>query len=108
MWIFLNNAFVSIVRHREQPDILLVRARREGDIERAIPGAVSEETQYADYRYRAPVSAEVVAQAISRQVRDIDYDNFKNSIEDPGYHAACSSVWGDMLRLQKGVGRYAK
>ena len=33
MWVFLSDAFLSIVAHRDDPDALLVRARRQGDIE---------------------------------------------------------------------------
>lgn len=32
MWIFLPNASLSIVEHRERPDLLKIRARAKGDI----------------------------------------------------------------------------
>jgi hypothetical protein len=39
MWIFANNAFVSIVEFRDEPDMLLIRARLPGDIQAMFPDA---------------------------------------------------------------------
>ena len=50
MWVFLNNAFLSIVEHRENQNILLVRARIKGDIERVFPGVMVHKTPEADYQ----------------------------------------------------------
>lgn len=105
MWIFLNDSFLSIVKHRDIPGHLLVRARRPGDIKRAFPWVEEEETPNADYRYRAAIEAREAADCIARAMREIPYDNFKNSIQDPQYHNACSDVWLTMLGLQKG-GKY--
>lgn len=41
MWVFLNNSFLSIVAHRDKPDVLIVRARRAGDIEAIFPQAAT-------------------------------------------------------------------
>lgn len=106
MWIILNDAFVSIVAHRDKPDVLLVRARVEGDIERALPGAQVWTDPAADYRYRAEVTREVVAQALADAVRGIDYGNFKDSVEDRQRHAAYAAVWSDLTALQPEGGRY--
>jgi hypothetical protein len=111
MWIFLNDAFLSIVAHRDKPGFVLVRARRPGDIERALQPKLRpysyqvEETPDADYRYRAVVPAEAAAEWIAESVRNITYDNFKNSIRDHEYHGACGRVWQEMLYLQQG-GKY--
>lgn len=43
MWICLNDAFLSIVAHRDKPGVLLVRARRPGDIERTFPGVTTHQ-----------------------------------------------------------------
>jgi len=93
MWIFLNNAYLSIVRHRDQPDYLLVRARNEGDIEATFPYAFVNKTPQADYLFRAIIHESEVADAICGAIVDIDYDNFKNSIPDPRYYLTCSSIW---------------
>ena len=39
MWIFLSNSFISVVQKPGDNDLLTVRARIEGDIERVFPGA---------------------------------------------------------------------
>jgi len=93
MWIFLNDAFLSIVDKDGDGTTLLVRARREGDLERAFPGADVHETRDHDYRYRAQVNRETVAQAIADLVRHVDYSNFKSTVRDPARHAAYMGVW---------------
>lgn len=77
MWLLLNNAYLSIVEHKEMPRHLLVRSRIEGDIERAIPTAQVYEMESADYRYRADVPREILKEALGKAVDGIDYGNFK-------------------------------
>ena len=101
MWIFLNNAYLSIVRHRERPDHLLVRARNNGDIQAVFPQAEVDITPHADYLFRAVISEDEVINAISWEVSEIDYDNFKNSIVDQRYHDACMGVWVTMNDYQR-------
>jgi len=102
MWIFLKDAFLSIVDKDEDGTTLLVRARLEGDLERAFPGADVHETHDHDYRYRAQVDRETVAQALADRVRQVDYPNFKDSVRDPARHAAYMRVWEVMYRYQQG------
>ena len=52
MWIFLKDAFLSVVANRDDPNCLLVRGRFAGDIERTFPEADVVETPHADYRLR--------------------------------------------------------
>ena len=100
MWIFLNNAFFSIVRHGTKPGDLLVRARLEGDIERVFCVA-GEHTPHADYAYRAVVSRDAVAEALSGEIREINYSNFKNSVKEADRHGAYMDVWTVMRDLQE-------
>ena len=93
MWVFLNNAMLSIVAQRSQPGTLLVRARSAGDIERVFPDVKVSETPTADYRYRAEISAE--------EVRAIDYPNFKATVRDAGRLHAYHDVWDVMARYQE-------
>lgn len=79
MWIFLNDAALSIVADRNNSANLLVRARVPGDIEAVFPEAQVTKTPDADYRYRAFVGRGEVADAIANRVAAIDYDNFKDS-----------------------------
>lgn len=110
MWIFLNDSFISIVAHYGLPNSLLVRARRAGDIERAIPAAAGKVqlTPEADYRYRATLPRATVEQALIDAVDAIDYPNFKNSIDprDTTRSAVYGAVWGEAAALQPEGGRY--
>lgn len=102
MWICLNNSFLSVVSKDCAADELLVRARRAGDIERVFPTAVVRQSPTNDYRYRAVVKRDTVAAAMVAAVKDLDYDNFKDSVDDHALHDAYSAVWGVMGRLQPG------
>ena len=106
MWIFLNDAFLSVVADKADPtgDRLLVRARRSGDIERVFPEAEVFRVAGSDYAHRAWVPRRQVAEALAARVEAIDYPNFKNTIQDTGYHDAAMQVWGAMHRLQQQSG----
>jgi hypothetical protein len=82
MWIFSQAAYLSVVQDRTNPDMLLVRARVKGDIEKHFPDSITTETPDADYLYRANIPRQEVATAIARIATDIDYSNFKNSVKD--------------------------
>ncbi|HEY3331970.1 MAG TPA: hypothetical protein VGK19_18200 [Capsulimonadaceae bacterium] len=102
MWIFLSDAFLSVVAHRDKPDCLLVRARRRGDLEKLIGAETQVDvTEDADYLFRATVSRNVFAKVIADRVKAIDYDNFKSAIKDEAYHDACLDVWATMRELQQ-------
>jgi hypothetical protein len=73
MWIFLNNSFLSIVGDKHAPDNLLVRARRDGDIERVFPFASVLLATESDYRFRAFVPRSVVTKTIADQVSETNY-----------------------------------
>ncbi len=98
MWIFKNDAVLSIVAHLDEPGKLLVRSRVPGDIERALPGADVYEDPSADYRYRADVPRETVAAALAEALATIGYGNFKASVADPRRHRAYSDVWAVLAR----------
>lgn len=102
MWIFFNNAFLSIVDKGGDGSTLLVRARKDGDIERIFPGVKVEVTPRNDYRYRARIDREQVAQAVADSVRAIDFPNFKESVKDQKRHDAYVGVWDVMYEYQDG------
>lgn len=97
MWVFLNNAFLSIVRHRAKPQHLLVRARFPDDLARVFPNAMVETTPDADYRYRCTVTRLTVQRAMVAAVKDVTYPNFKNSVAEHARHEVYSDVW-DVMR----------
>ena len=102
MWICLNKAFLSIVDKDCAADELLVRARRDGDIERVFPDAEVEVTLGNDYRCRARIKRTDVAAAITQRVMNIDYSNFKGSTKDKPLHDAYMGVWSAIGKLQPG------
>ena len=93
MWIFLNNAMLSIVAHRRKPDTLLVRARVKGDIEAVFPQVAVFSLTNADYHYRAEVPRSEVAAALAQQIQEMAYDNFKRSVKDHARHDWYMDVW---------------
>ncbi len=100
MWVFLNDAFLSIVQHNGDSDMLLVRSRTAPDIKRVFPDAAVIVTPEADYRFRATVPREDVAAALQAEVADIDYPNFKNSVLEAPRNGAYGTVWINMLEYQ--------
>jgi hypothetical protein len=101
MWVCLNNSFLSIVQNRNNLEQLLVRSRRKGDIEKVFPEAKVIQEAGSDYRYRAFINRDNVANAIAREVSNIDYGNFKNSVRDHDLHDAYSDFWLIMYTLQE-------
>ena len=63
---------------------------------------VVNQTEIADYRYRAEVKHKVVIAMMMREMNKIDYDNFKNSIDkdDKERHDAYMGVWHVMNQYQ--------
>lgn len=100
MWICMYDAFLSIVQKDCEPHELLVRARREGDIEKVFPDAQVAVVTNADYLYRAVVSKADVIAAMTIEIDDIDYGNFKNEVRDNALHNAYLDIWTRMSRLQ--------
>jgi hypothetical protein len=100
MWIFLNNSFLSIVQHRDKPDHKMVRARLRGDIDNVFPDAEVVRTPQADYLYRATIPTSEVSAVLAKQIEEIDYDNFKNSVKDFGRARNYGEVWRLMYDYQ--------
>jgi len=108
MWLMTNIGFFSVVQKRDD-DVLTVRARVKSDLEalkeKYIPtlGNILE-GKGTDYKYRAKVSREDLAEAMRKIVMDIDYSNFKDSVaKKQGYKRASiyGEVWSDLMSLQK-------
>lgn len=101
MWICGSDFFLSIVEPiRPSHNQLLVRGRREGDIQSVFPDANVTKTVGRDYLFRAYISRDVVAAAIAAQVKGINYDNFKNSVRDNRLHDAYLVIWRAMADIQ--------
>ncbi len=104
MWVFLNDAFVSVVALPGQRKKLLVRGRKKGDVARALgrPKLKESHTPKADYHWRAEVPRGWVIKALTARVNAITYTNFKDSVRDDTRHDAYSGVWWEMYDWQNG------
>lgn len=99
MWIMLNDAMFSIVEDTKQPTNLVVRSRVKGAIEDYF-GVKAIETANSDYRFRCFLPREEVMVVIADAIFDIDYNNFKNSVDDDDLHDAYLDVWTAMYKYQ--------
>ncbi|CDH46974.1 hypothetical protein [Candidatus Contendibacter odensensis] len=100
MWIFLNDAFLSIVEDKNNPDFLLVRGRIKGDIEQVFPDYLAIEGEGTDYRFRALVERDIVAEALYHAACNVDYGNFKSSVQERERHDKYMKVWEVMANWQ--------
>lgn len=103
MWLVLNNSFVSIVEHRDDPNLLIVRARFAGDAARFLGAPLSreKETPAADYRFRITAKRESVEKAVLRAVRGVKYPNFKDSIAETWRKGLAMRVWSIFYAAQQ-------
>lgn len=100
MWIFLPESFISVVQKPGDTDMLTVRARIQGDIESVFPDADVEADKGTDYKYRARVSRQAVAQVLHDQVMHLNWDNFKGAVKDRKRHDTYMNVWRAMYAVQ--------
>lgn len=96
MWLYVSGGFLSVVAHRDDPHVLLVRARHPDHITGLFPDASVTHTPTADYTYRATLPRLDVQETIANYIQTMTYDNFKASIDDYDYHDACIDVWRTM------------
>jgi len=104
MWIFLNDAMVSIVQS-DEPDKFSVRTRNVDDLKRLFPNGEVVYVKNSDYVARMFIEKSEVIKVISDRLSNIDYTNFKDSISenDKIRYDAYSDVWLDMLAYQRYV-----
>jgi hypothetical protein len=93
MWVCFNDGFVSAVEHRQDPSMLMVRARREEILQSLFPGVEIVLGGSTDYQYRVVVTKEAFAAVLSDRVSEISYSNFKNSVEDEELHDLYRQFW---------------
>jgi hypothetical protein len=101
MWIMLNDAFISIVKKDCKPGELLVRARRPGDLERVFANKlkVTRSTD-SDYMFRAVIKVKDIKAVMNREIDNVVYSNFKDSVRDDDLHRAYLKVWQAMSEVQ--------
>lgn len=109
MWVFTSCGFFSAVQHEDDPDLIHVRARFQGDLERMLHLLGIEErvleTPHNDYRFRVNLSRETWTHFLAREAAGIDYTNFKARVHqvtpDLGRNSAYMSVWWAMRSQQE-------
>jgi hypothetical protein len=82
---------------------LLVRARIKGDIEAVFPNVKVIVTSKKDYRFRSYIKRVEVEAAISDRLKNIDYENFKNSVPESNpniRHDAYNRIWAVLYGVQ--------
>ncbi|CAN5155318.1 hypothetical protein BH24ACT23_BH24ACT23_10200 [soil metagenome] len=82
MWLVSTQGFYSVVRHRRDPDKLIVRSRVREDLEELreqIPALRVFSDDSADYRWRAVVTQAEWVAAVAQLATEIDYDNLQVS-----------------------------
>jgi hypothetical protein len=107
VWIVTTRGFFSVVSHREDPRMVLVRARLREDLESLteLTGPIEIlATPDHDYPFRAVVSRERWSAALVLLASEIDYDNFKNAVAARQGHERADVyrwVWFDLATLQR-------
>jgi hypothetical protein len=110
IWIFTQSGFVSVVRHCDHRNLLLVRSRDRDSLAalcRRVGLADSEisELENADYRYRLVCSDAVLLRFLRGSVEELDYPNFKSrvlKVRGSAWHDALTKIWSVMRSLQPG------
>lgn len=100
MWLFSQKGFFSIVEHKDDPDLLLVRSRVKGDIEKYWPTAIVKENAGSDYRFRAFLPRFEVVDKVAKMVHDINYPDYKESVADMERIPWYVDVWSTMSSMQ--------
>jgi hypothetical protein len=101
MWICFNDGFVSAVEHRDQPGMLMVRARRKEILGSLFPDVQVIEGGSSDYHYRVVVPNWLFAQVVGERISDISYPNFKDSVEDGELYSLYHQFWQLHVAYQK-------
>lgn len=95
MWICFNNAFVSAVENTINKNYLMVRSRDRKHLENIFPNNVDEiySVPKSDYAWRINVSKKEFADLVAKNIMNINYNNFKNSVEDEDLHDLYLKFW---------------
>ena len=97
----MPDAFISIAEHADDHRLLIVRARIAGDIEHIFPEAQVMETPEEDYRYRAALSRDRVANIIANRISHIGYSSVSGSVTDEQRWTAYVGVLAAMQEEQQ-------
>ena len=108
MWIMLDKGFISMVQHKDDPDLMLVRARVGADLANVFGDDIDiVEDPSADYLYRAVVTRQRVAETLRDAVLALDgYTShakdvaLERSAPNQHRHDAYYGTWEAMAGMQ--------
>ena len=93
MWICFNDAFISAVESDDDANVFKVRARKKQHLKTLFPGKKIYTTENTDYRHRVFVSRKAFARMVADRIEQVDYTNFKDSVEDKKLHDLYADFW---------------
>lgn len=105
MWLFTQHGMVSVVQHRDDPTLLLVRAREPEVLKELCPDKRIIKTPIADYRYRVMIDRDGFWDVMIGQINAIDYTNFKSHLVgtvSPNTYRAYEEVYYAAAFLEQG------
>lgn len=100
MWIVTNKGFLSAVAHRDKPDEIVLRARNIEALEGYFDKDEIIEMRKSDYRFRVFIKRERYDELLLQLSKEIDYPNFKDSIQDSRVKKMASKIWAQAMRFQ--------
>lgn len=112
MWLQTTDGFFSVVEHRDNDELVLIRARTREDLENLTrydaEGFDDEhiiEDLAADYQWRLIAPRAAWLEVLTKLTNEIDYDNFKDAVkkkQGPERASLYMSIWTILRRLQYG------
>ncbi len=99
MWLCFNDGFLSCVQDKDNPDMVFVRSRVKQHLEEFVSSGSPSwksaivSTPRNDYQWRIHMHKKDLAVFVAHRIMNIDYTNFKNSVEDHDLHTMYDEVW---------------
>jgi hypothetical protein len=100
MYLFAQHGILSIVKHRDRPGMLMVRAIARDDLTHYFPQAKIKATPRGDYHYRVTLPAVDVAKTVANSICGITYDKVKPSVAADRADAYFA-VWSILMAAQE-------
>jgi hypothetical protein len=103
MWIATKDGLLSAVQSRKSKGLMVVRGRNRRHLVKLAKesGRPIHRTDDADYPYRVFVSRSTLATFLVKEVLDINYANFKDSVKDKQYSDFLLRTWAAGLALER-------
>jgi len=116
MWLFTKDGFYSAVAHRDDPDLLVVRARSRIDLQwlirnHGLTAEIVDTPVGSDYPCRIIVPRGAWAEVVRTEALDITYGNFKSEVNvviGPEREDVYHRVWAVLLAVEKEPGAVAE